>query len=293
MDFADILLKRLDGENELKKPIKALICFSKPKTGVALGKLIVDIVKAKAERSSVTALNLIDEEQAAEIEDEVLYKTQLFSELVDRCEKNKVSIRTFVKKSDDFVNDILAMAKELDCNLILLGIGNQILTPVLWEKYAKIKDSNSEELPQKTGKYGLRGVSTLLMRNPVSTGIFVESNFRSPGQIFTPLLHKDDVSIFPYLFQMAKLPYVKATVWDAIGIIDSDQKVQKIFQYIKKKTDDRVALWDNNKKIDAEFIQKQDLIMIGITGWERLIGSAIPWLNSLPSTLIIKDDSKT
>ena len=35
MEFADILSRRIEGENELKKPVNALICFSKVKTGKA------------------------------------------------------------------------------------------------------------------------------------------------------------------------------------------------------------------------------------------------------------------
>lgn len=292
MDFADILLKRIDGEHELKKPFSALICFSKPKTGIALVKLMIEIVKTKPEKSSIAALNLIDEQQASQIEDEMVYKTQLFSELVEQCEKNRVGVRTFVKKSDDFVNDILATAKELNANLILLGIGNQVLTPDAWQKYVRIKDGEVGETPLKSGGYSLKGVSTLLMRNPVSTGIFIENNFNIPRNIFTPLLHKDDVSVFPYLFQLAQLTHVKVTVWDAIGIIETDAKVQKIYQYILKKTDNRVVLWDNDKKIDSSFINNQDLVIIGITGWDKLIGTSIPWVNTLPSTLIIKEDPK-
>lgn len=46
MEFVDILLKRIEGENELKKSVNALVCFSKVKTGKALGALINKMVRS-------------------------------------------------------------------------------------------------------------------------------------------------------------------------------------------------------------------------------------------------------
>ena len=97
MEFVDILLKRIEGENELKKPVNALICFSKVTTGKALGALISRMARFRPDKSSVTLLNLIDKEQARDIEDENRYKTELFSGIIPSAEANRLSIRTFVK----------------------------------------------------------------------------------------------------------------------------------------------------------------------------------------------------
>ena len=78
-------------------------------------------------------------------------------------------------------------------------------------------------------------------------------------------------------------------IWDAIGITDTEFKLQKLYQLITKKSDATIQLWDNNKKIDDTFIQTQDLIMIGSEGWNRLTNTPLPWKEHLPSLLIIKD----
>ncbi|HHV84383.1 MAG TPA: hypothetical protein GXX42_00970 [Petrimonas sp.] len=266
MEFVDILLKRIEGENELKKSVNALVCFSKVKTGKALGALINKMVRFRPDKSSITLLNLIDTEQAKQIRDENIYKSELFSDIIRLSEANKFSVRTFVKQSENYVEDILRTAGEYNCNLILLGIGG---------------DENT------------LNVSTLLARNKVSTGIFVENNYSDANNLFVPILYKEDAFSFPYFYQMAKNPDVTVTVWDAIGLMKTDQKFQKLFQFITKKTDGRVKLWDNNKKIELSFIQQQDLMIIGLSGWEKLISSPLTWTHYLPSVLIIKDNKQT
>lgn len=295
MEFVDILLKRIEGENELKKPVNALICFSKVKTGKALGALINKMVRFKPDKSSITLLNLIDAEQAQQIQDENVYKSDLFSDIIRMSESNKLSVRTFVKQSDNYVDDILQTAEEYNCNLILLGIGSSVFNSSLWSKYLQLKDENvndEEHFHQQLGKKvtsSLKNVSSLLSRNKFSTGIFVENNYSDAENIFVPILTKEDAFSFPYFYQMAKNPDVTVTVWDAIGLIEIDPKLQKLFQFITKKADGRVKLWDNNKKIELDFIERQQLIIIGYNGWEKLINSSLAWTHHLPSVLIIKD----
>ncbi|MDO5664301.1 MAG: hypothetical protein Q4G63_03465 [Bacteroidia bacterium] len=298
MEFADILLKRIEGENELKRPVNALICFSKVKTAKALGALISKMVRFKPDKSSITLLNLIDAEQAKQIQDENVYKSDLFSDIIQLSEANKPSIRTFVKQSDNYVDDILHTAEEYDCNLVLLGMGSSVFNSTLWSKYLQLKDETvqsevdyHQQLGEKVAT-SLNNVSTLLARNKLSTGIFVENNYSDANNIFVPILNKEDTFSFPYFYQMAKNQDVTVTVWDAIGLVETDQKFQKLFQFIHKKTDGRVKLWNNNKKIELSFIEQQDLMIIGLNGWEKLISSALSWIHHLPSVLIIKDNKQ-
>lgn len=294
MDFADILLKRLD-DNELKRPIHALICFSKPETGKALSSLAIDFAKLQTNKPRTTFLHLIDEQQQHHISDINEYKNHLFSEILSEFEQDKISIRTFVKVSDNFVEDILKTSEEQGCNLVLLGIGSNVFNTQLWEKYCRLKreSENSESFIwtqfEPNEAKSLQKVSSLLSRNPNASGIFINNNFEKAQHIFAPILEAEDVHIFTYLYQMAANENITIMVWDAIGITHSDPKVQKLFQYIVKKTDNRIKRWDNDKKIGAEFIATQDLVIIGIDAWDKLISSSIEWTSILPSTLIIKD----
>jgi hypothetical protein len=79
-------------------------------------------------------------------------------------------------------------------------------------------------------------------------------------------------------------------IWDAIGILASDTKAQKFYQLIGKKIEGKVMLWDGNQKIDRAFIQGQDLVIMGSSGWAKLLNAGLPWIDALPSVLILKDN---
>lgn len=293
MDFAEYSIKRIEGDKNLKKPLKALICFSKPTTGVVLGRLIINILKSNPDNSSIVALNMVDEDLHRSDEEINRYKSELFGELIQECEKNSIRVRTLLKVSSDFVTDILSVAKEYDCNFLLMGVGSQVIDPAIWKRYTTVFENEPGSEAIGVVGSGLKSVASLLRRSPIDMGVFMDNNFTNINNVFTPLLHKEDVSIFPYLFQVAQSPKTKVTIWDAIGVINSDQKIQSLFQYMNKKTDNRVVLWDNEKKIEHNFITQQSLVIIGVVSWDKLIGSAISWSNILPSTLIIKEETSS
>ncbi|HMM19000.1 MAG TPA: hypothetical protein PKC47_16035, partial [Petrimonas sp.] len=83
-------------------------------------------------------------------------------------------------------------------------------------KYLKLREDNNlpeaalQQLDEKAAS-SLNNVSTLLARNKLSTGIFVENNYLDTNQLFVPILYKEDAYSFPYFYQMAKNPDVTVT----------------------------------------------------------------------------------
>lgn len=296
MDLIDVFLKKINAEDDLKKPINALISFSKPETGKTLSLLAKDLIKSKVSKSSVVALHLITQEEADRIGDLEQYKTELFEEIIALCEKNGIAIRTFVKISDDYVSDILETEKTYDCNFLLIGIGKQVFNTSLWEKYLNSGKDTFVHLAAEAGNeaeeklnVALTNISSLLSRNTTTTGVFVDRNFEEMDNVFIPILDKMDVHIFTFVNRLSFREKTSVMVWDAIGLIETNPEMKKLYQYLNKRTNGRLRSWNNDEKIDYEFIRSQDLIIIGTEGWNKLISSAIPWARSLPSTLIIKE----
>lgn len=295
MDFADNLINWLDSETTFKQPMNILICFSQPDTGKALGILANDMVRSRAEKSSITVIHFMRDEEAQRIENMNAYKNQLFSGMITASERNKVTIRTFVKISDNYVTDILLASEEQNYSLVLTGVDHTTFNPALWSKYLRLKndpvysegDIHKQFEPEEM--HAFTDFLALLSRNPKPTGFFVDNGFTEMRLAFAPIVDKEDVCIFPHILQIAMKEGVKVMIWDAIGIFDSNPKMQKLYQSAVKKTDGHIWLWNNDKKIESEFIQQQDLIIVGSEGWNKLISSALQWTGTLPSTLIIKN----
>ena len=290
MALIDKFIKRSNLEKESKTPLNGLVCFSKKRTGVTLCKIANYLLQPKVKNEQIASLHLLEKEEFDKIENIEEYKASLYDGIIEECRKGTATVRTFIKPSDDFVSEILSTSEELDCNLILIGIGKTVFTPQVWGSYQKFKAyrDTSQESEDTLNPISQRGVSTLLERNDKTTGIFIDHNLDTINNIFIPILDNVDIHIFDYIKRLAENTEAKITLWDAIGVIDSSKELSRVFRMIQKSGDGRVSMWDNLKKIDYDFIKQQDLVIIGFEGWTKLICSAITWSHSLPSTLIIR-----
>jgi hypothetical protein len=300
MDFADVLLNRINGEAETKRNNSALVCFSSLETGKILNRMAAYITRSKSEKSSITLLYLMDKAEVmhhGEKMDE--YQHKIIADFIPTEERDKITLRLFIRPSDNCYADILKISEEQKSNLILIGIGNNEFNPQLVRKYGQLKNdpANSdifilEQLEEKEAGM-LRNINTLFNRNTVSTSLFIDKGVAEFRKLFIPILHKADIHIFTYLYRIAQQENVKVMVWDAIGLIQSDPKIQKLYQFIVKKTDGRICLWNDNKKIECDFIKEQDLIVISTEGWDKLVCTPLQWTDCLPSTLIIKEKTNS
>ena len=296
MDFADILLNRFDGEAEMKKPNSTLICFSNLETGKILSRLATQMTRLKSEKSSITLLYFID--KATEIlhsDDMGEYQNKIISDFISTEERDKITFRLFVKASDDYHADIIRIAEEQNCNLLLPGIKNSEFDHGLVKRYCQLRNdpANSEtfileQFSERDAK-ALKIINSLFNRSTISVGLFIDNGTTEFRKLFIPILHKTDIHLFTYLYRFAQKENMKIMIWDAIGIIESDPRMQKLYQTIVKKAEGRVHLWNNDKKIGSDFIGEQDLIIIGSEGWNKLVCTPLLWTDSLPSTLIIRE----
>jgi len=298
MDFVDMLLNRIDGESELKKPTHALVCFTRIETGRRLSSLVSDMMLSRAEKSSITLLHFIDKREETIGEEHIeVTQNRMLADFMPKGEKSKITMRLFIRESGDYLSDMLKTADEQHINLLLVGLATDEMDLRSAQKYGQLKSDPANTDTVILAQFGeeeartLKNVSALLNRNKVPTGIFLDNGLTEKTHIFIPVLCKADVHIFTFVYQTAQKENVQIMVWDAMGIIQSEPKMQKLYQFIVKKSDGRVHLWDDNKKIEKDFIQDQDLVIIGIDGWSKLLGAPLLWRDALPSTLIIKDTS--
>ena len=300
MDFADMLSNRFDGEAEMKKNNSALICFSSLETGKVLSRLATRIIRSKSEKSSITLLYFIDKSEEIRLSEGMdEYKHRIISDILSTEERDKTTLRLFIQSTDDYYADIIRISEEQESNLILLGINNKEFDPGLVKKYGQLKSDPThseifilEQFEEREAET-LKNLNALFNRESVSTGLFFDNGSMQFRKIFIPILQKSDIHIFTYLYRIAQRENVKIMIWDAIGIIESEAKMQKLYQFITKKTEGRIYLWDNNKKIGCDFIRDQDLVIIGPEGWGKLICTPLPWTDCLPSTLIIKETTNS
>ena len=290
MALIDKFLKRTLFEQEFEPPLNILVCFSKHDTGVALCKVANYLTHSKSKDEQIASLHLLEKEEYDKIENIEEYKASLYDGIIEECRKGTAMVRTFIKPSEDFVGEILSTSDKLDSNLVLIGIGQTVLTPQLWGSYQKFAANQgvSQDTDDTLDTISHKGVTSLLERNEKTTGIFIDHGLDTIDNVFIPILDKVDIHIFDYIKRLAEKTTAKITLWDAIGVIDSVPDLKKAFYLMQKNATGSVCMWDNSKKIDYDYIKQQDLVVMGFEGWTKLISSAITWSHSLRSTLIIR-----
>lgn len=298
MDFVDILLNRIDDESQLKKPGHALVCFTRLETGKRLSSLASSILLSRTDKSSITLMYFIDNKEELMGREQIeVYQNRILADFMPKGEKSKITMRLFISESGDYLSATQKMADEQHVNLLLIGLCPDEINIRTAEKYGQLMRDQPDTETAILSQFGeketvmLKNISGLLNHNKVPTGIFMDKGLGETTRIFIPVLCKADMHIFAFVYQAAQKENVQIMVWDAVGIIQSEPKMQKLYQFIVKKSDGRVHLWDDNKKIEPDFIQHQDLVIIGFEGWRKLICAPLSWRTELPSTLIIKDIS--
>lgn len=279
-----------------KEPINTLVCFTDSETGKAMSETAAYLTMSGSEHSSLTFLHLTNENLDNEqpVSDEK-YQSKAFKELLSRENKSKITVRTFIKKTENNVAEIRNALKEQNINLLIFGVSSNVLTPALCRKYGTLKsdptlsDSDIKFELQNEEWNMLSNLVDLFSMNSVTTCLFINNNLQYLNNFFISILSSSDVQILPTaITRLMRKENTEYMIWDAIGSMENNLKLQKFYNSFQKLTEDKVSLWDNDKKIDIDFIKKQDLCIFGFDGWNKLVKTNLPWIESLPSTLIIK-----
>ncbi len=283
----------------IKAAVHLLVCFNDAETGKAMSELAAYLAFSGSENSSITFLHLTQEDvEPGYSVNEDEYQSKAFKSYVAKLDKNKFSVRTFIRKTDDHIAEIKKTIKEQNFTLLMYGVSNKNITPSLCSRLSKLKgDPTISELEIKeqfkpNEWLMMNRISELFDLNPITTCLFINNNLRALNKFFVPILGASDTKVLPSaIARFARKENAEFMFWDAIGAIEQNQKLQKFYNSCQKLTEDKVYSWDTNKKIEVDFVHLQDICIMGVEGWNKLIRTNLPWIEYLPSTLVIK--SKT
>src|SRR5690606_35279846 len=123
-----------------KASVHALVCFNDAETAKAMSEPAAYLAFSGSENSSITFLHLTTEEVApGHTVNEDEYQSKAFNSFVGKLDKNKFSVRTFIKKSDDHIAEVKKTIKEQNFNLLIYGMSSENITPSLCSRLSKLK----------------------------------------------------------------------------------------------------------------------------------------------------------
>ncbi len=273
-----------------------LISFGNNEKGKSLLHLANSFVKKQKENTNITALHLSlsDEIHAYNLED---YEHEAFEPILAESKNLNQEITTIFKATVDIETDITDIASRGNFDLVLVGLGKSIFEGTLLGKVLGFTTRiiNPDRLLDKfTGKEGLFENSPfddrtrlIISKSKMPLGILIDKELNVVNDVFVPIFSADDSFLIEYAQKLIYNSDSKITVLDIDNQVSNNEEIGLKIENLQINYSENISvLTENNMK--AGFLAKQDLMMISLESWKKLVDSQSVWLSTIPSVLIIK-----
>lgn len=274
---------------------KILFSFGAPETGRSLLRLANGLTKKHSNNAQLTAMHLapVNELHPFDVEEQ---ERESFAPVIEESKELKQKITTLFKVTGDIDNEIISVANKDEYDLLLIGLGQSIFEGSLLGKVLGFTTRiiNPEKLINTvTGKESLfdnspldERTKSIVSKSQVPVGIFIDKNFSKIDRVFIPVFDKSDGYLIMYAQKLIQNADAHAFILDAGGQIRKNADTKQLISNIEQKTPHHITI-QNQKVIEKEFLGQQDLMIITLESWKRLVDSKSIWLSDIPSTLII------
>lgn len=280
---------------------KVLVSFGNPESGKSLLRLANSLVKKMNGNASVTAMHLAPTNELRHFNVEE-YEAVSFTPIIEESENLQQKITTLFKASNNIDSEISEVANKGDYDLLLVGVGQSIFEGSLLGNILGFttKIINPEKiLNQVTGKESLFSTSSfdertlnIMNKSKVPVGFFINNDFSIPESVFIPIFSEEDTFLINYAQKLINNSESQVTILDVTDIIRNNIELKEKIRAIEQKAPNHINVQSANV-VDKEFLKflnSQNLMIISIESWQKLIDSNnSPWLANVPSTLILKE----
>lgn len=276
---------------------KILISFGNPQGGKSLLRLANAMVRKMNGRASVTALHLSPIYELNHYNSRE-YERESFDPIYQESKDLNQKFIPMFKPSLDIDSDIAEVANEGDFDLLLVGLGQSIFEGSILGKILGFTTRiiNPDRLiNQVTGKESLFESSPfhertrqIISHSKVPVGILVDKGLGEIKRVFIPLFFEEDHFLIQYGQKLISNSESQITLFDAVGKIKNQPATKEAIRAIEQTAPNHITLM-NERILEPEFLKSQQLMIISMESWKKLVDSKSLWLADIPSTLIVMD----
>jgi Kef-type K+ transport system membrane component KefB len=286
---------KVNEEEEISK-YKILISFGNPLKSKALLRIANGFVSKQSEKSSITAMHftLSSEIHTNNIED---YEKERFLPINEESLNLKQPIETIFKTTVDIESSIVEIANNDNYDFLLVGLGKSIYEGTFLGNILGFTTRiiNPDRLIDKfTGKEGLfenspfdERTRQLILKSKVPMGILVDKKFQNLNRIFIPVFSAEDSFLMDYVQKLIFNNNSFATILDVKNLAQNNFVIQSAIDSLEKNFSENIEIFEE-KTVRKEFLDNQDLMIISLESWKKLVDSQSVWLSNVPSVLILK-----
>ncbi len=273
-----------------------LVSFGSPQKGVSLIKLANSFVRKSTDTSVVTAIHLSPSNEINQFNQQE-YERESFRPVKMEAKKLNQPITTYFKPSQNIESEIIQTANLGNFDLLLVGIGHSVFEGTLLGKILGFttKIINPERLYDTlTGREKLfenaifdEKIKQIIRSSKVPVGIFIDKKLEKVENVFIPVFSISDSFLLVYAQKLIHNSKARVIILDAVGIIRQTPELKETIRSIEQIAPNHIALY-TERKVEKEFLDQQDLMLISIDSWKKVVETQSVWLSYTPSVLIVK-----
>ena len=273
-----------------------LVSFGSPLRGRSLIRLANSFIKKAPQNATVTALHLSPSSDINQF-NAIEYERDSFKPIKREAQKLNMTVDTLFRSTQDIDKEISETANAGNVDLLLVGIGRSVYEGTLLGKILGFTSNiiNPEKLYDKiTGKEKLfdnnifdERTKQIIKSTKVPVGILLDKGLEKIETIFIPIFSISDSFLLIYAQKLIHNSEVRVIILDASGTIKQNPELKEAIRSIEQIAPNHIALYDE-QKIENIVLEQQDLIILSIDSWKKVLESESSWLSNTPSVLIIK-----
>jgi Kef-type K+ transport system membrane component KefB len=280
---------------------RILLSFANPESGRTLLRLANSLIRKLHDNAALTAMHLSPVNELNHYNEEE-YEKESFGPVIEESLHLNQKFTTLFKASNDIDTDIINVANKGDYDLLLIGLGQSIFEGSLLGKVLGFTTQiiNPEKiLNSVTGRERLfdnspfdERTQLILARSEAAVGIFIDKKLTNINRVFIPVFMASDTGLIRYAQKLIHNNEAQVIVIDAVGEIKNNAGLKESIRAIEQTAPNHITL-QSEKNIDKNFLMQQDLMIVSHESWRQLVETKSPWLQDIPSTLIIADKTQS
>jgi Kef-type K+ transport system membrane component KefB len=272
-----------------------LIAFASPQGGRKMLRLTNLLIEKHSSETQVTALHLSPSSYLNQVNTEE-YQHETFQPIREEARRLRLPFVSLFKPSQNIEHDIVETANSGEFDMLMIGIGRSVFEGTFLGKVLGFTTkiiSPERIIDSITGKKRFfhedvfdERTSQILKSAKVPVGILIEKDLGKAEDIFIPIFSEKDHFLLQLAQKIVRTESVRIIILDPFGYIEMHSEIKDTILEIATIAPGRVML-HNEKALEKDFMQKQDLMIIGLDSWKQAVESHSLWLSYSPSVLIV------
>jgi len=275
---------------------KVLISFANPDSGRTLLRLAHSFTKQLNGSAELTTMHLSPTNDLHHYNiDE--YERESFLPVLEESRELNRRVNTMFKATSDLESDIAEIANKGNYDLLLIGVGKSIYQGTLLGNILGFTTRifQPDKLFDKHPSLGTGlpdsaldpRTSTILDKADVPVGVFIDKDFTKADRILVTIGKTEDAFLLDYVQRFISNNQSQVIILELTGALKTNPAIKERIRQIELIAPNHISLVSANE-IKPEQFQANDLLIISIFTWTKLVQSKNKSLADAPSTLILK-----